>query len=230
MSFDSGSVIIEDGLKKYMISVFNRMFLALGLSGAVAFVCISSPLMLKLFSGGMSILFMLATIGICMYLSTRIQKISVEKARALFWIYAVLLGAWLSPIVTIYTHSSVANAFFVAACFFGIMSLYGYTTKKDLTSLGSFAFVGLVTLMITTLVNMFLFRSSLLQLGISAIFILIFCALTANNVQKIKQFYLISADDADVALKMSVIGALTLYLNFVNLFLLLLNFLGMRKQ
>ena len=129
---NQGPIVMGDGLRKYMTSVYNKMFLALCLTGVVSFVCVSNPAILQFMAGGFSILLMLATLGIVIYLSARIQKIDSERANALFWIYSALIGASLSPLFVVYTGESIANAFFMTAVFFGGMSLYGYVTKKDL--------------------------------------------------------------------------------------------------
>lgn len=231
MNFNTGPVIIDGGLRKYMTGVFNKMFLALGVTGFVAFFCSSSATVLAAMSSGVVSLFlMLAMFGIVVYLSSsRIRKISIERANGLFWLYAALLGAILSPIFAVYTKSSIANSFFTAAFFFAGMSFYGYTTKKDLTNVRSFAVVGLITLLITSFVNAIFLHSSLLQLSISAVLIVVFCALTAYDIQKIKEIWSFEDNDETVA-KKATIGALVLYLDFVNLFLHLLNFLGVRRD
>ena len=228
LGFNTGPISQNDGLRKYMISVFNKMFLALGLSGAVAFACVSSPEILAFLSGGFSIVLMIATFGIVIYLSARINKISADKAQLLFWVYASVLGAFLAPFFDAYTGESIANAFFTTAAFFGGMSLYGYTTKRDLTSLGSFMIVGLWAIIITSLVNVFFLQNSLLQVGLSALCVIVFCGLTAYDVQKIKNFYH-NEDDAETISKRATLGALTLYMDFINIFLAMLRLFGDRK-
>ena len=224
----NGSAIIDNGLRKYMISVFNKMFLALGLTGAVAYLCVSSPAVFAFMTSGFSIVLMIATIGIVLYLSSRINKISSRRAINLFWIISTLLGAFLSPIFAIYTHESIASAFFSTGVFFGGMSLYGYTTKKDLTRVGSFMMIGLFSVIITSLVNIFFMHSSTLELGLSALCVIIFCALTAYHIQKIKSFYDTKIDEETIS-KRATLGALSLYLDFINLFLALLRLFGNRR-
>ena len=226
-NFNQGPIVMGDGLRKYMTSVYNKMFLALCLTGVVSFVCVSNPVILQFMAGGFSILLMLATLGIVIYLSARIQKIDSERANALFWIYSALVGASLSPLFVVYTGESIANAFFMTAVFFGGMSLYGYVTKKDLTGVGSFMIVGLFAVIITSLVNLFL-RSSALQLGLSALTIVIFCGLTAYDVQKIRAFYDPTIDE-EILKKRAVLGSLSLYLDFINIFLALLRLMGNRR-
>ena len=218
-----------NGLQKYMISVFNRMFMALCLTGLVSFACSSNPAVMQVMTGGFSVvvILMIATLGIVLYLSTQIKKISAERANILFWIYSALIGLSISPIFVLYTGESLANAFFTTAIFFGGMSLYGYVTKKDLTGVGSFMTVGLFSIIIASVINLFL-KSSALQLGLSAISIVVFCGLTAYDIQKIRAFYNPAMSEEDIK-KRSIIGALALYLDFMNLFLALLRFLGNRK-
>ena len=225
--FNSSPIIMGDGLRKYMISVYNKMFLALCLTGLVAFICSTSPEILAFMSGGFSIILMIATFAIVIYISARINKIDSEKASGLFWIYSALLGVFLSPLFAIYTGESIANSFFMTAIFFGGMSLYGYTTKKDLTNVGSFMRVGLFTVIISSIVNLFL-KSSVIQIGLSALCIIIFAGLTAFDVQKIKSFYDLNLDEETLK-KRAVIGALSLYLDFINMFLSILRFLGDRR-
>ncbi|MDR0942194.1 MAG: Bax inhibitor-1/YccA family protein [Holosporales bacterium] len=226
-NFGSGPILAGDGVRKYMTLVYNKMFLALCLTGAVSFVCALNADVLAFLAGGFSILLILATIGIVIYISARINKIDSEKAKGLFWLYSALIGASLSPIFAAYTGESIANAFFMAALFFGGMSLYGYVTKKDLTGVGSFMIVGLWTVVISSIVNIFL-QSSGLQIGLSALSVMIFCGLTAYDVQKIKEFYNETLDEETLK-KRAIIGSLSLYLDFINLFLSLLRLLGNRR-
>ena len=225
--FNSNPIIIGDGLRKYMTSVYNKMFLALCLTGLVSFVCISNPTILKFMAGGFSLIIMIATLGIVFYLSARINRMDSEKANALFWIYSALIGASFSPLFVIYTGESIANAFFMTAIFFGGMSLYGYVTKRDLTNLGSFMIVGLFSVIIASIVNIFL-KNSALQLGLSALTIVIFCGLTAWDVQKIRSFYDPTLDEETMK-KRAIIGSLSLYLDFINIFIALLRLVGNRR-
>jgi FtsH-binding integral membrane protein len=224
---ENGVVTAADGLRGYMTSVFNKMFMALCFTGTVAYLCASSQEIITFMAGGISYLLLFATLAIVFYLSTRINKIDSNKAQALFWLYSALLGACLSPIFVVYTGTSIANSFFTASAFFGGMSLYGYLTKKDLTNVGSFMMVGLVAVVLTTLVNIFL-RNSALSIGMSALCVVIFSGLTAYDIQRIRAFYA-TAHGEEALKKRSVIGALQLYLDFVNLFLALLRLMGSRK-
>ncbi len=216
-----------NGLQRYMISVFNKMFIALCLTGLISFACVSNPAIMQVMAGGFSIVLMIVTLGIVLYLSTQITKIPAERASILFWIYSALVGLSISPIFVIYTGESLANAFFTTAIFFGGMSLYGYVTKKDLTGIGSFMTVGLFSIIIASIINLFM-KSSALQLGLSAVSIVVFCGLTAYDIQKIRTFYNPSMSEEDIK-KHSIIGALALYLDFINIFLALLRLMGNRK-
>lgn len=225
--FNSSPIIMGDGLRKYMTSVYNKMFLALCLTGGVSFACLANPKVLQFLAGGFSLLLMIATLGIVIYMSARINKLSAERAGSLFWTYSALIGATLAPIFVAYTGESIANAFFMTAIFFGGMSLYGYVTRRDLSGLGSFMIVGLIAVIITSIVNLFL-GSSALQIGLSAISIVIFCGLTAYDIQKIRSFYDPSLDEETLK-KRAVYGSLSLYLDFINIFLSLLRLIGNRR-
>jgi FtsH-binding integral membrane protein len=211
-----------------MRSVFTRMFMALCMTGAVATLCVSSPEILRLMSGGFSVMLMFLTFGIVIYMSVKIGTMKADTANALLWVYSALVGAFLSPLFTLYTGESVATCFFMTATFFGGMSLLGYTTAKDLTSVGSFMFVGLICLIVCSFINAIFLHSSGLQLGLSAITIVIFAGLTAWDVQKIKHFYNPN-EPVDIACKKSVFGALCLYMDFLNMFLAMLRIFGSRK-
>ncbi|MDR1609711.1 MAG: Bax inhibitor-1/YccA family protein [Holosporales bacterium] len=230
--FDDGPVITGNGsgigdVKRYMTLVYNRMFAALSLTGGVAMICASSQGILEFMLGGFTTILMLATIGIVIYLSAKINTISAERASSLFWIYSALMGAWISPILAMYTGESIAMSFFVAAAFFGGMSLYGRLTNRDLTSLGSFMFIGVISVLIASFANAFM-GSSRLQLGLSVLSVIIFCGLTAYDVQKIMRFYN-GSDSDEILRKKAVFGALSLYLDFINIFLALLRIMGRRR-
>ena len=226
-NFNQSPIEAENGLRKYMTSVFNKMFLALCLTGIVSYICTMNEQLLAVLSRGVGVILTIATFGIVIYITARIHKIATDTANALFWIYSALTGASLSPLFFVYTGESIASAFFTTAIFFGSMSAYGYITKKDLSGVGSFMTVGLISIIIASLVNIFL-KSSLVQMGLSVLSIIVFCGLTAYDIQKIKSFYNPS-DDADVNAKRGVIGALSLYLDFLNIFLSLLRLLDNRK-
>ncbi|MCF3640051.1 Bax inhibitor-1/YccA family protein [Rhizobium sp. TRM95111] len=228
-------VMIDEGLRSYMLRVYNLMALGLAITGLVAFFASQAA-----FSGGQLTAFgqaiyvsplkwvvMLAPLALVFFMSFRIHTMSVSAAQTTFWVYAGLMGLSLSSIFLIYTGASIVQTFFVSAAAFGALSLFGYTTKRDLSAMGSFLVMGLFGLIIASLVNLFL-QSSALDFAISAIGVLVFAGLTAWDTQKIKEMYF-EADDDVVAGRKAIMGALTLYLDFINLFLFLLRFLGNRE-
>ncbi|KJE34035.1 membrane protein [Thalassospira sp. HJ] len=219
---------IDEGLRAYMLRVYNYMASALALTGIVAMAVSTSPtLMQAIFGTGLHWIVMLAPIGLVFFLSARIHKMSFGAAQATFWVYAGLMGLSLASIFLVYTGESIARTFFITAGTFGAMSLFGYTTKKDLSGWGSFLFMGLIGIIIAMVVNIFL-ASTMLQFVISAAGVLIFTGLTAYDTQKIKEEYH-EHDDATTAGKKALFGALRLYLDFVNLFIMLLHFFGNRE-
>ncbi|NTE43729.1 Bax inhibitor-1 family protein [Agrobacterium pusense] len=225
--------LIDEGLRAYMLKVYNLMALALVITGVAAFgtytLAASNPAVQQLlFASPLRWVVMLAPLALVFFLSFRIQNMSVSAAQTTFWVYAALMGVSLSSIFLVYTGQSIVQTFFVTAASFGALSLYGYTTKKDLSGMGSFLIMGLFGLIIASIVNIFL-ASSALQFAISAIGVLIFAGLTAYDTQKIKEMYF-DADDVAVAGRKAIMGALTLYLDFINLFTFLLQFLGNRDD
>ena len=219
---------IDAGLRSYMLSVYNYMASALALTGIVAMAVSTSPtLMQAIFGTGLHWIVMLAPIGLVFFLSARIHKMSFGAAQATFWVYAGMMGLSLASIFLVYTGESIARTFFITAGTFGAMSLYGYTTKKDLSGWGSFLFMGLIGIIIAMVVNIFL-QSSAMQFAISVIGVLVFVGLTAYDTQNIKNMYL-ESDDHEVATKKSVMGALQLYLDFINMFLFMLQLFGNRE-
>ena len=160
-------------------------------------------------------------------MSFGIRKMSAAKAQTTFWIFAALMGASLASIFLVYTGASITRVFFITAGTFGAMSIYGYTTKRDLTKLGSFLMMGLIGIIIASIVNIFM-KSSMMYFVISILGVLIFVGLTAYDTQKIKNMYLAS-DDSEISGKKAVMGALTLYLDFINLFIMLLRLFGQRR-
>ena len=170
---------------------------------------------------------MLAPLGFVLALSFGIERMSAGTAQMLFWIYAAVMGLSLGGIFLIYTGTSIARVFFITATTFGAMSLYGYTTKRDLSSIGSFLFMGLIGVVIASIVNIFL-GSSTLQFVISIVGVIVFVGLTAYDTQRIKEMYL-ESDSTEAASKKAILGALSLYLDFINLFTLLLQLFGQRR-
>ena len=220
---------IDAGLRRYMLGVYNYMASGLVLTGIVALLTASSPeAMAAIFGTPLKWVVMLAPLGLVFFLGARINHMQTSTAQALFWAYAALMGLSLSSIFLVFTGASIAQAFFVTAAAFGGLSLYGYTTKKDLSAFGTFLIMGLWGLIIAGIVNIFL-QSTMMHFVISAAGVLIFSGLTAWDTQSIKQLYW-EGDGQDVAAKKSVLGALTLYLDFVNLFMMLLQFVGVRRD
>src|SRR6266404_3516555 len=229
-------VVIDEGLRAYMLRVYNYMLLGLALTGGAAWFTANTPAFLRLFfqqtAGGYTMaplgwVVLFAPLGLVMLLGWRIQQMSLGAAQATFWVYAGLMGISLTPILLLYTGASVAQVFFITAATFGAMSLWGYTTKRDLSAFGSFLFMGLIGIIIASLVNMFL-QSGMMQWIISVIGVLIFTGLTAYDTQSIKETYFVG-DDGSVAGKKAIMGALRLYLDFINLFLMLLRLMGDRR-
>lgn len=220
---------IDVGLRQYMLRVYNYMAGGLALTGLVAFLIASSPAAVQLLFGTpLKWVVMLAPLGLVFFMGFKIQSMRASTAQTLFWVYAGLMGASLATVFLVFTGASVARTFFVTAAAFAGLSLYGYTTKRDLSAFGSFLVMGLIGLIIASIVNIFL-ASSMLQFVISAAGVLIFAGLTAWDTQKIKEMYW-EADGEEVAAKKAVMGALSLYLDFINLFMFLLQFLGVRRD
>jgi FtsH-binding integral membrane protein len=225
--------MIDEGLRTYMLKVYNLMALALVITGVASFatytLAVTNPAFAQLLYGSpLKWVVMFAPLGLVLFLSFRIQNMSVSAAQATFWGYAALMGVSLSSIFLVYTGQSIVQTFFITAASFGALSLYGYTTKKDLSGMGSFLIMGLFGLIIASIVNIFL-QSSAMGFAISAIGVLIFAGLTAYDTQKIKEMYF-DGDDVATAGRKAIMGALTLYLDFINLFMFLLQFLGNRDK
>lgn len=220
---------IDVGLRQYMLKVYNYMAGALALTGLIALLVASTPAAVQLIFGTpLKWVVMLAPLGLVFFMGMRINQMRASTAQTLFWVYAALMGASLASIFLVFTGASVARTFFVTAAAFAGLSLYGYTTKRDLSAFGSFLVMGLIGLIIASLVNIFL-ASPLMQWVISAAGVLIFAGLTAWDTQKIKEMYW-ELDDGEVATKKAVFGALSLYMDFINLFMFLLQFLGVRRD
>lgn len=237
---------IDQGLRAYMLKVYNLMGLGLVITGLVAMgmamvattndpslavATLGNGKMLTsagyaIFASPLRWVVMLAPLGMVFFLSARIHAMSTSGAQLAFWVFAGLMGLSLSSIFLTFTAQSITQTFFVTAAAFGALSLFGYTTKRDLTAMGSFLIMGVFGLIIAMVVNIFL-QSSALQFAISAIGVLAFAGLTAYDTQKIKEMYY-EGDDTLVAGRKAIMGALTLYLDFINLFTFLLQFLGNR--
>jgi len=235
----SGVASVDAGLRAYMPRVYNYMLVGLGLTGAVAWLTANTSLVHVFYNqvqtaSGIGIqpnilgwIAMFAPLGMVLFLSFGMQKMSFATAQMTFWAYAAVMGISLSTILFLYTGTSIATTFFVTAATFGAMSLWGYTTSRDLTGFGSFLFMGLIGLILASLANLF-FHSTQLQFVVSVIGVLIFTGLTAYDSQSIKNMYF-AGDDGEVMGKKAIMGALRLYLDFINLFLYLLRFMGNRR-
>ncbi|ARQ60294.1 UNVERIFIED_ORG: hypothetical protein GGE64_003350 [Rhizobium etli] len=227
--------MIDQGLRAYMLKVYNLMALGLAITGVAAYLSFQlafangeiTAFGQAIYLSPLKWVVILAPLALVFFLSFRIHRMSVSAAQTTFAIYAALVGLSLSSIFLIYTGQSVVQTFFVTAASFGALSLYGYTTKRDLSAMGSFLIMGLFGLIIASIVNIFL-ASSAMQFAISVIGVLIFAGLTAYDTQRIKELYY-EADDVAVAGRKAIMGALTLYLDFINLFMFLLQFMGNRK-
>lgn len=229
----SQATTYDAGLRAYFLKIYNLMASALALTGIVAMVAASSPAftsMLYTETGisGFGWLIMLAPLGLVMWLSFGINRMSTGMAQGVFWGYAVVMGLSLSSIFLVYTGESIARAFFITAGTFGGMSIYGYTTKRDLTGMGSFLIMGLIGVILASLVNIFV-QSSGMSFAISVLSVLIFVGLTAYDTQKLKHMYYQLAGSGEMLAKASIMGALNLYLDFINIFLHLLRFVGDRR-
>lgn len=229
LSFAQGrSVEFDEGLRRYMLRVYGYMALALCMTGLTAFgVSQSQGLVSVVYGTPLKWVVMLAPLGLVFFLSARIHNMKPSTAQAVFWGYAVLMGVSLSYIFLAYAGASVARVFFIAAGAFGALSLYGYTTRRDLGPVGAALMVGLVGIIIASVVNVFL-ESSGLHFAVSCIGVLVFAGLTARDTQRIKLMYAegVSFEDGE---RKAILGALTLYLDFINLFIMLLQLLGNRE-
>jgi FtsH-binding integral membrane protein len=239
--FADRTAAVDAGLRTYMLRVYNYMGAAVALTGVVAWLCFQNAVVTNeagaitgltsfgqmILGGYTPIILMLATLGLVFFISFRIHTLQYTTALALFMVYAALLGAALTSIFVAYTGASVARVFFISAASFGALSLYGYTTQRDLSAMGSFLIMGLFGIIIASLVNIFL-KSSGLDWAISVIGVGVFAGLTAYDTQRIKEMYDSIDDDGTMGRK-AVMGALSLYLDFINLFLMLLRLVGDRR-
>ena len=234
------TVLMDEGLRAYMLKVYNYMATGVLLTGMVALLTFKMSVVTEggsiialteignaIYLSGLKWIIMLAPLGIVFYMSFGINKMSSSKAQTVFWIFAGLMGLSLSSILLVYTGLSVTRVFFITSATFGAMSIYGYTTKRDLTKFGSFLMMGLIGIIIASLVNIFL-KSSMMYFVISILGVLIFVGLTAYDTQKIKNMY-VASDSGEVIGKKAIMGALTLYLDFINLFIMLLRLFGQRR-
>ncbi|MEL6744817.1 MAG: Bax inhibitor-1/YccA family protein [Pseudomonadota bacterium] len=224
---------IDEGLRSYMLGIYNYMAIAMVITGGVAMfvanMAMNNPAVAQVLYGSpLKWVVMLAPLAFILVLSFGINKLSAGAAQMVFWAYAAVMGLSLSSIFLLYTGASIAQTFFVTAAAFGALSLYGYTTKRSLSGMGSFLMMGLFGLIIAMVVNIFL-QSSALAFAVNVIGVLIFAGLTAYDTQRLKETYDMVVGNTEAMAKSSIMGALSLYLNFVNMFMFLLSFMGDRE-
>jgi len=244
VSADRTAAEIDQGLRSYMIAVYNYMAMGVALTGVAAWLAYTmaggdaivirgnqianlTPFGQMIYSTVGLIVMFVGTFGLVMLISFMINRLSPAMALGLFMLYAALLGVFLSTIFIQYTGTSITRVFFISAASFGALSLYGYTTKRDLSPIGAFLVMGLIGLIIAMVVNMF-WQNGMMAFIISVVGVLIFAGLTAWDTQKIKEMYDVN-DDGTITARKAIMGALTLYLDFINLFLFLLRLLGDRR-
>ncbi len=233
---DRTSADIDQGLRSYMLRVYNYMAIALAVTGVAALATFNLAVQdgqltafgTAVYASPLKWVVMLAPLAMVFFLSFRINSMSVAAAQLTFWVYSALVGVSLSTIFLVYTATSITQTFFVTAAAFGALSLYGYTTKRDLSAMGSFLIMGVFGIIIASLANLF-FQSSALQFAISVIGVLVFAGLTAFDTQKIKGMYDYVANDETMMGRTAIMGALSLYLDFINMFMFLLQFMGNRE-
>ena len=219
----------DEGLRRHMLQVYNYMMLGLVLTGVVAYLVGTTPaLYVPIFGSPLKWVVMLAPLAFVFFFSFRIQAMSASTAQLTFWAFCAVMGLSMASIFLVFTGASIARVFFITAAMFGAASLYGYTTKADLTKMGSFLMMGLIGIIIASLVNLFV-GSSAVQFAISVIGVIVFTGLAAYDTQTIKETY---AENAGVEenSKLAVFGALSLYLSFINLFQMLLQLFGVARE
>ena len=238
MNFDNISSVYESskrthydwGLREYLLKVYQYMALALALTAVISMGAASSPQFINLIHGTpLKWVITFAPLGMAFYMGSRLMSMSVTGAQTCLMIFATLMGLSLSSILMMYTGESIARVFFITAGTFGAMSIYGYSTKRDLTSMGSFLMMGVIGLLIASVVNIFM-QSGAMQFIISIIGVVVFTLLTAYDSQKIKAMYYQAQSNAEITQKLAVYGSLTLYMDFINIFIFLLQLLGMRRN
>lgn len=218
----------DEGLRQHMLRIYNYMGLGLVLTGVIAFVVASTPaLYVPIFSTPLKWVVMLAPLAFVLLFSFKMQTMSAASAQLMFWAFCAVMGLSMASIFLVFTGTSIARTFFIAATMFGATSLYGYTTKRDLSQFGSFLIMGLIGVVVASVVNIFL-GSTMIQFVVSVAGVLVFVGLTAWDTQTIKEQYAENLD-SETQQKMAVFGAFSLYLNFINIFQLLLNLTGERE-
>ncbi len=230
------TTVVNEGLREYLMKVFNYMAGGLCITALASYLIISNPSVMRLFynitpqSAGLSALgwiAFLAPLVIVFAFGWVINRGTASQVKGVFWLYSALMGVSLCPILLLYTGESVTRVFLITAATFGAMSLYGYTTKRDLSGLGSFLIMGLIGVIIAMVVNMFM-KSETMSYALSVLSVLIFTGLTAYDIQKIRAMY-VDYEDNEITTKKAVAGALSLYLDFINIFINLLRLMGDRR-
>ena len=229
-SDSKAEVSFDSGLRAYMVAVYKHMSIALIITALISLFTASSPAMMQMIFGTpLSWVVMFAPVGISIYMGVRFQSLTVSGARSLLYVYAASIGLSLSYIFMLYTGESIARTFFITASTFGGMSIYGYTTKKDLTSIGSFLMMGVLGVVLASLINIFM-QSSALSFAISILSVILFTGLTAYDTQRIKDLYFEVSGSGETEDKMAIYGSLALYMDFINLFIALLRLFGDRRS
>jgi len=242
------AAVVDQGLRAYMLRIYNYMVLGLAITGfaalgiymlsvttdpALAVAKVRNIMLTNvgyaLFVSPLKWAVILAPLALVFFLSFRIQNMRPATAQITFWIYAALVGVSLASIFLIYTHSSITRVFFITAATFGALSLWGYTTQRDISGWGSFLFMGLIGIIIASLVNIFV-ASTMLQWIVSVVGVLVFAGLTAYDTQRLKNEYVYGAMEGEVLERSAIMGALSLYLDFLNLFTMLLSLMGSRDE
>jgi FtsH-binding integral membrane protein len=226
-SVGTQTAVRDAGLRSYMLSVYNTMASGVLLTGIVALLFANSGYAAQVMQTPLRWVIMLAPLAFVMVLSFGINRLQTSTARAIYWAFTVVMGLSMSTIFLVYTGQSIATTFFATAAAFAGLSLYGYTTKRDLSAFGTFLIMGVVGLLVAMMINIFV-QSTALQMAISFIGVLLFAGLTAYDTQKIKSMYFYVAG-SDMVGKTVIMGALTLYLDFINMFTFLLQFMGDRR-
>lgn len=239
-------VAVDEGLRSHMLGVYNYMTAGIALTGVVAygllqFTTTTDPALAvarmsngtlltqlgaTLYGSPLQYVLMFAPLAFVLFLSFRAHKMSVGAAQIAFWSFAAVMGMSLSSIFLVYTGQSIVQIFFVTAGAFAGLSVWGYTTKKDISGWGSFLIMGVIGIIIASIVNIFILQSSAMQFAISVIGVLVFAGLTAYDTQRIKDNYLVLRDDTAMVAKAAILGALSLYLDFINMFISMLHLFG----
>lgn len=233
VAYYSNSEVIDEGLRNYMLKIYNYMAGGLAATAVVAWLIVSNPSILRLFFtphgvSGLGWLALLSPLILVFAFGWVLSRGTLKQVQSMFWGYSALMGISLAPIFLVYTGSSIARVFLITSATFGGLSLYGYTTKKDLSGWGSFLIMGVIGLVVASIVNIFL-NSTGLDYALSYLTVFIFAGLTAYDTQKLKSLYFATGNNEDFAERSAISGALSLYLDFINMFMALLRIMGNRR-